>query len=71
MDESELLKALQIKIRGAALDVFISEPLESEHPFWTMENVLVTPHALSKTNMYMDRALKYSLIITSYLKRMN
>jgi phosphoglycerate dehydrogenase-like enzyme len=29
---------------GAGLDVFAVEPLAAEHPFWTMPNVLVSPH---------------------------
>ena len=30
------------RIAGAALDVFATEPLPQEHPFWAMENVLIT-----------------------------
>lgn len=45
VDEEALIKALkQGQIAGAALDVFNQEPLPVDHPFWTMENVLVTPH---------------------------
>jgi phosphoglycerate dehydrogenase-like enzyme len=31
-------------LRGAALDVFTIEPLPAGHPFWTMPNVLLSPH---------------------------
>lgn len=31
-------------IAGAALDVFDTEPLPADHPLWTMENVLISPH---------------------------
>lgn len=31
-------------IAGAALDVYEIEPLPSDHPLWTMSNVLLTPH---------------------------
>ncbi|RST77615.1 D-2-hydroxyacid dehydrogenase [Siminovitchia acidinfaciens] len=60
--EEDLVKALKTgKIGGAALDVFNNEPLEAAHPFWSMENVLVTPHASARTDMYMNRAIKLFL----------
>ena len=41
----DLVAALQGgEIAGAALDVYEQEPLPSEHPLWTMPNVLLTPH---------------------------
>jgi phosphoglycerate dehydrogenase-like enzyme len=43
--EEALLEALQEeRIAGAALDVFVEEPLPSESPFWTAANCLVSPH---------------------------
>lgn len=60
--EEDLIQALQSgKIAGAALDVFREEPLENGHPFWRMENVLVTPHASARTSRYMERALSIFL----------
>lgn len=42
---SDLVTALRTgRIAGAALDVFETEPLPTDHPLWTMENVLVSPH---------------------------
>lgn len=32
------------EIAGAALDVFEQEPLPQDHPLWSFENVLITPH---------------------------
>ncbi|MDR0922228.1 MAG: hydroxyacid dehydrogenase [Lactobacillales bacterium] len=45
VDEKELIEVLQQKkISFAALDVFEKEPLPSDSPLWTLENVLITPH---------------------------
>jgi phosphoglycerate dehydrogenase-like enzyme len=41
----DLVAALNAgEIAGAALDVYEHEPLPSDHPLWTMPNVLMTPH---------------------------
>jgi glyoxylate/hydroxypyruvate reductase A len=49
-DEAALLAALRSGAIGeATLDVFTVEPLPSDHPFWGMENVLITPHLASIT----------------------
>jgi len=43
--EGALLAALREgQIAGAALDVFVEEPLPSHSPFWTAPNCLVSPH---------------------------
>lgn len=45
IDEAALIEALKAgRIAGAALDVTVKEPLPPEHPLWTMENVLISPH---------------------------
>ncbi|MEA2952123.1 MAG: hypothetical protein QOJ96_1643 [Alphaproteobacteria bacterium] len=45
VDEPALIDALRAsKIAGAGLDVTDTEPLPADHPFWTMPNVLLTPH---------------------------
>ena len=50
IDENELVRALSEKrIRGAALDVFNQEPLPSGHPFYKLENVLLSPHSADHT----------------------
>jgi phosphoglycerate dehydrogenase-like enzyme len=43
--EAELLRALHDgQIAGAALDVFVEEPLPADSPFWSAPNCLVSPH---------------------------
>jgi phosphoglycerate dehydrogenase-like enzyme len=45
VDEDALVAALeQGRIRGAALDVFETEPLPAGHPFWNLPNLLLSPH---------------------------
>jgi phosphoglycerate dehydrogenase-like enzyme len=45
VDEAALIAALrERRIAGAAFDVFQTEPLPPESPFWTMPNVFITPH---------------------------
>jgi D-2-hydroxyacid dehydrogenase (NADP+) len=58
VDEEALLGALrEKKIAGAALDVFAQEPLPAEHPFWSMDNVIVTPHLGGFHDEYAEQAL--------------
>jgi phosphoglycerate dehydrogenase-like enzyme len=57
--ESALISALnQAIIRGAALDVFEHEPLPSDHPFYRMENVLLSPHCADHTTGWMELAVR-------------
>jgi glyoxylate/hydroxypyruvate reductase A len=43
--EADLLEALNTgKIAGACLDVFETEPLPRNHPFWSDPRIIVTPH---------------------------
>jgi phosphoglycerate dehydrogenase-like enzyme len=45
IDEDALLTQLRSgHISAAALDVFVQEPLPVDHPFWGMDNVLVSAH---------------------------
>ena len=45
VDETALITALRERhIAGAAFDVFVTEPLPPESPFWTLPNVFITPH---------------------------
>ncbi|HEY9080599.1 glyoxylate/hydroxypyruvate reductase A [Magnetovibrio sp.] len=48
--DDDLIAALESgHIAAAALDVFNTEPLPDDHPYWAMDNVFVTPHIASLT----------------------
>ncbi len=56
LDEEALLQALtERRLRGAALDVLQHEPLPADHPFWALENVLVTPHVSGTSGRFWER----------------
>ena len=58
VDEAALLEVLQRNgIRGAALDVFLQEPLPPDHPFWSCENAFITSHQGGFCDVYPDLAL--------------
>jgi phosphoglycerate dehydrogenase-like enzyme len=55
VEEPALIDALKSGIpAGAVLDVFEEEPLPAGHPFWTMPQVVITPHVAGTTQRYMD-----------------
>jgi len=57
--ESALIQSLEKKqIRGAALDVFDREPLPPEHPFYKMENVLLSPHCADHIPGWIELAVE-------------
>ena len=52
MVEDDVLSALDSgQLAGASLDVFATEPLPPEHPFWAHPKITVTPHNSSRTNI--------------------
>lgn len=68
IDEPALLEALEDgRIKGAALDVFATEPLPPAHPLWGYDNVIVTPHCssiydgwdLKSARMFADNLTRY------------
>lgn len=56
LDTDAVLWALHDEsIRGAALDVTDPEPLPEDHPLWTLQNVLITPHMDGHTPKHWER----------------
>jgi phosphoglycerate dehydrogenase-like enzyme len=56
--EASLILALKEGwIQGAALDVFEQEPLPPNHPFWGMENVLISPHCADRTPGWLEQSI--------------
>lgn len=57
VNEIELMNALnEGQLAHAFLDVFETEPLPVDHPFWPSEKVTITPHLSAITDMYLPRA---------------
>jgi len=62
IDEAALIQALEEKrIRGAALDVFNAEPLPAGHPFYRLENVLLSPHSADHTPDWLEQTMRFFL----------
>ncbi|HUN49688.1 MAG TPA: D-2-hydroxyacid dehydrogenase [Candidatus Sulfotelmatobacter sp.] len=58
VDQAALVAALRDgRLAGAALDVTEPEPLPPDAPFWSMPNVLITPHVGGETRRYEDNVL--------------
>jgi phosphoglycerate dehydrogenase-like enzyme len=59
IEERALIQTLASgRIKGAALDVFDQEPLPAGHPFYKLENVLLSPHCADHTPDWLDRAMR-------------
>ncbi|MBB6413363.1 hydroxyacid dehydrogenase [Mesorhizobium sangaii] len=56
VDDDALIDALQKRrIGGAALDVFSTQPLPPDHPYFGFDNVIITPHMAGITEESMMR----------------
>jgi len=69
VDEAALVEALRAgRIRGAALDVFQTEPLPVSHPLRSLGNVILTPHMGYVTEDSYDQFFRQAVEnIESYL----
>ena len=56
IDDGALISALrEHRIAGAALDVFSTQPLPPDHPYFSFGNVIITPHMAGITEESMMR----------------
>ncbi len=62
IDEAALVRALEgNRIRGAALDVFETEPLPAGHAFYGLDNLLLSPHIADHTPDWQALSLQFFL----------
>lgn len=62
INEQAMIKALsENRIRGAALDVFDQEPLPQGHAFYSLPNVLLSPHCADHTPDWLDNSMRFFL----------
>lgn len=62
VDQSALVAVLkQKRIRGAGLDVFEHEPIPTDDPIWSCENVFISAHTADRTRDWLERAMQFFL----------
>jgi phosphoglycerate dehydrogenase-like enzyme len=62
VDEAALIAALhERRIGGAALDVFDQEPLPAGHPYFALDNLLLSAHSADHTPDWQQRAIQLFL----------
>jgi phosphoglycerate dehydrogenase-like enzyme len=70
VQEPPLIDALRARaIRGAALDVFETEPLPATSPLWSTPNLIVSPHIAGQVPDYVERAVALFLENLDLLER--
>lgn len=70
VEETALYDALkQDKLAGAAFDAFVEEPVGKDNPFWTLPNVVISPHVSAEIpSLYEGRQ---DVFITNLKKYIN
>ena len=70
VDEKALAKAIvEGHVAGAALDVFVKEPIEADNPLIKLDNVVLTPHLGASTAEAQERvAQEIAEQVIDYLK---
>ncbi len=67
VDEMAMASVLKAgKLAGAGLDVFSDEPPAGDHPFWTLDNVVMTPHV---SGAGFDSDIRATEIVIENLRR--
>ncbi len=58
VDEDALVDALRSgRLGGAGLDALTTEPLPADHPLWTLENVMISPHSSNSSPRVRERTI--------------
>ena len=53
VDEPALIEALRMRrIAGAGIDVTATEPLDTDSPLWSLDNVVLTPHTAGESRRF-------------------
>ena len=72
IDEPQLLHVLEKGlIGGACLDVFEDEPLHLDHPFRSLENVILTPHTAGLPDGVKYHRKRYEFFVRNIERVMN
>jgi phosphoglycerate dehydrogenase-like enzyme len=68
VDQQALIEGLTSgRLGGAVLDVFEKEPLDASSPFWSMPNVVITPHSSGfRSTHWRDTIALYADNLTRY-----
>ena len=71
VNETHLISFLKKKfIKGAALDVFTDEPLNSKSELYDLDNVIISPHVSGNFPEYQSEMIKqYSIILQRFLDK--